>query len=74
MKKVVVPAAHAGNRFLGSLNGLQIRALVSFPGLLPFNPAHLKLLLTLTKAEPVLVIAFESLSNKHGKIKLLLHF
>jgi hypothetical protein len=26
-RRVVVPARHAGNRFLGSLKGLQIRAL-----------------------------------------------
>jgi hypothetical protein len=29
-KRVVVPARQAGNRFLGSLKGLQIRALGSF--------------------------------------------
>ncbi len=37
----VVPARQVGNRFLGSLKGLQIRALTNFYGTLQIRKSHL---------------------------------
>jgi hypothetical protein len=47
-KRVVVPAARLGNRFLGSLKGLQIRALI-VSLLLPTDQLHLYMEIYLDK-------------------------